>query len=397
MPRRVAVLVVVLLSLVVWPPERVAPAAAGIAVVVVGWVAWLVVAPRASAERVPQTGRRLVAVTASLAVVSLAGGALLGSRITESGFAVAVVVCLAAGRDLGAVPAGIVWLAGAVGTALGLIGAPVTGLGTETALGYTAGLAAAALVGLLRGARDDARAERERTARALLEASERTRTEQVRAAALAERARIAREVHDVLGHSLGSLALQLEVVGALLEDDDGDPATRVEALRRVRAAHDLAASGIEETRRAVHALRVDAPPLPDALTALAQGARHGGQTVDVRIVGTSRPLGADRELALLRTAQEAMVNAAKHAPGAPVTVELHYDDDATRLLVSSPLAAPAVAANSAAGAGRPLGVDSGSGLAGLRERLLLVSGGLAAGPRRAGEQQQWVVEAEVPA
>jgi signal transduction histidine kinase len=206
-----------------------------------------------------------------------------------------------------------------------------------------------------------------------------TQAERKRAAALAERTRIAREIHDILAHSLGDLAIQLEVADALLTDG-GD---RTGALDRVRRAHRLAAAGLVETRRAVHALHSDTPPLPDALAVMVGAYREADSDVSLEVTGSPRPLPAAAGLALVRAAQEALVNAHKHAAGSPVTVLLDYGPEHTLLTVRD-------GAGDAAAPGD--GTSGGLGLAGMRERLRLVGGSLTAGPLAGG----WTVRAEVP-
>ncbi len=344
-------------------------------VVAAAWVAWTVLDPLSTRRPGALPGRRRVAVVTLLAVVAC-GASFVAAR-TEVGwvFALAVIAAVAAGRDAGIAGGLAVFLAGTAGVQLGLLAAGVTSW--SAVLGYPAGLLSAVLVGVLRATRR----EREEQSRRLL-------TEQARGAALAERSRIAREVHDVLAHSLGGLAIQLEVADALLSGDgDLDAGARAAVRQRVRTAHDLATAGLEDTRRAVHALRVDTPPLPDSLAALAAGAGGSGTEVSLRVAGRPRPLGAG-EVALLRTAQEAVVNAGKHAPGSPVAVELSYRDTDTELVVTD---TGTRCTTSAAAALRT--VDGGYGLAGLRERLELAGGSLAAGPHGAG----WRVTARVPA
>ncbi|HJP80054.1 MAG TPA: histidine kinase [Pseudonocardiaceae bacterium] len=216
--------------------------------------------------------------------------------------------------------------------------------------------------------------------RQLLEQTRRAQHEQARAAALGERTRIAREMHDVLAHSLGALGVQLELAEALLEDKN-DPAA---ALARVRRARRLAAEGLTEARGAVAALRDDVPPLPDAITELITGFRRDHQVnAEFTVRGEPRAISSSATVPLLRTAREALTNAAKHAPGAPVAVLLTYHARLIRLAVSN--AAPT----------RPViprdGV-SGYGLTGMRERLALVGGTLAAGPDTTGNGWQVVAE-----
>ncbi|SDM19854.1 Histidine kinase [Nonomuraea maritima] len=211
----------------------------------------------------------------------------------------------------------------------------------------------------------------------------RAQQDRARAMALDERARIARELHDVLAHSLGALGVQLEVAEAMLTER-GDVEGAVARIRRSRA---LAREGLVEARSAVAALREDVPPLPDALSLLvAEHRRDHDVPAELRATGTRRPITPAAEVCLLRTAREALTNAARHAPGEPVSVGLGYGDGAVRLVVRNPC--PAV----------PSGPDSrvtppsGHGLQGMRERLALAGGTLLAG--QVGDL--WEVRAEVP-
>jgi signal transduction histidine kinase len=207
---------------------------------------------------------------------------------------------------------------------------------------------------------------------ALAEETRLAHEEQTRSAALGERARIAREIHDVLAHSLAALTVQLETADALLEGGRAEQA-RGSVLR----AGQLAREGLAETRRAIGALRGETMPLPELLDALAAGYRTDfGVPAVVRVEGLPCELGADTSLALYRSAQEAMTNVRKHAPGAPVRVDLRYVPDGVSLRVAN--GAPPV------GASRPLaGAGGGYGLTGLRERAQLGGGAFDAGP--AGE------------
>jgi signal transduction histidine kinase len=228
------------------------------------------------------------------------------------------------------------------------------------------------------------RAHAEQTA-ALMANLEQLQAEQSRAAALDERNRIAREIHDVLAHSLGSLGVQIQAAQALLTDQ-GDIERAVAILNQARRA---ATDGLTETRRALQALRADTPPLPDALANLgASHQRHYAARVDFDLTGQPRALSADANLALTRTAQEALVNTAKHAPHQPVRITLDYQLDCTTLSVANPFAA----GNGANGRGELESVNGGYGLAGMRERLLLIDGSLSAGP----DHGDWVVTAQVP-
>ncbi|WP_324193828.1 sensor histidine kinase [Nocardia blacklockiae] len=211
----------------------------------------------------------------------------------------------------------------------------------------------------------------------LLEQTRRAQHEHARAAALDERARIAREMHDVLAHSLGALTVQLEVAEGLL-GEKGDVAG---ALARLRQSRRLAADGLAEARGAVAALRSDVPPLPEALHELVEGYRRDHHLrVSCRVDGPPRSIGPAATVSLLRTAREALTNAGKHAPGEAVAVTLEFLPDRVRLTTRNPLAAK-----------ESTGPD-GYGLTGMRERIALVGGTLSAGPDGDG----WLVAAEVP-
>ncbi|MEW9526929.1 sensor histidine kinase [Microbispora sp. NPDC049125] len=190
-----------------------------------------------------------------------------------------------------------------------------------------------------------------------------TRTAEAREAVLAERARIAREIHDILAHSLSAQIVHLEGARLLLRADRAG-----EALERVDRARELAKSGLEEARRAVSALREDVPPLTEALRALAEEFRVAtGQECVVEVSGAERRLPAEAALAVIRTAQEALTNVRRHAPGSPAAVRLGFDDGTCELEVANP-------------AGDPPGSPGGGyGLMGMRERAELLGGTLETG------------------
>ena len=221
---------------------------------------------------------------------------------------------------------------------------------------------------------------------ALLDQAEELREQQRQVAVLDERARIAREIHDVLAHSLGALGIQIQAARALLTDHQ-DPGRAVEVLA---VAQRMASDGLGETRRAVHALRTDTLPLDEELARMAatHEQRHGS-TVTLTVTGAAVPLPADRTLALLRTAHESLTNAAKHAPHRPVAVDLLYGDEDVTLTLTNALGGPP---GRAAGTPDFRTVDGGYGLTGMRERLLLLDGTLAAGP----DEGRWTVTARVP-
>lgn len=276
----------------------------------------------------------------------------------------------------------------AAGSDLGLgIGLTVTGLGivATVATGLVSGAGAIVTVGYsgvqvlaftfgrnLQGNRVHA------------QQADQLREEQARTATLDERTRIAREIHDVLAHSLGALGLQIQLARALLTDQH-DEARAVDVLTQ---AQRMANDGLNETRRAIHVLRGETLPLADGLAALSASHQqyHGAQVI-FKVSGDVRPLPPDAQLAITRTAQEALVNSAKHAPRQPVEMHLDYADTSTSLTVRNPL-------DASGHAHKPqLATANGRyGLAGMRERLLLLHGTLSAGP----DGGEWVVAATVP-
>jgi len=287
-----------------------------------------------------------------------------------------VIAVIAAGTRGSRTEGWIVWAVGVAATA-GV--ALARGGNGWTIAGYTAALLVSLLVGLNRRAH---RIQAEQ-AQALAARSEQLREERARTAALDERTRIAREIHDVLAHSLGALGFQIQLAQAVLTDTHDEPRA-VELLEQARR---MATDGLAETRRAVHALRGQTPPLPQGLADLGADhqRRHGAQ-VSFTVVGDPRPLAPDAGLALTRTAQEALVNAAKHAPHQPVQIRLDYSGADTSLVVTSHLRAEGQDNGAFAT------VNGGYGLTGMRERLLLLDGTLSAGARGG----DWVVEAKVP-
>jgi signal transduction histidine kinase len=188
---------------------------------------------------------------------------------------------------------------------------------------------------------------------------------------LAERSRIAREIHDILAHSLSAQLVHLEGARLLMVSGRTD-----EALDRVERARGLARSGLEETRRALATLRGDIPPMDVVLRELAEEHRVlADAACEVNIEGEPQDLDAKAGLAVIRTAQEALTNVRKHAPGAKVTIGLRYPSGWCELEVTD-------------SGGRtepgPLAASGGGyGLVGMRERAELIGGTLEAGP--AGE------------
>jgi signal transduction histidine kinase len=218
--------------------------------------------------------------------------------------------------------------------------------------------------------------------RQLLAELEASRRSQEEAAALRERSRIARELHDVLAHSLSGLMLQLEgarMLATMPETNGRLPA----ALDR---AHHLARAGLEEARRAVRALRDDDLPGADRLQQLAADfSRDASVEATVEITGTPRPLDSETSLTLFRVAQEALTNSRKHAQAERVRLRLDYSPDGTRLVIEDHDDAKAHGREAhAAGERQAGGEPHGYGLTGMRERAALLGGELEAAPTSDG-------------
>jgi signal transduction histidine kinase len=201
----------------------------------------------------------------------------------------------------------------------------------------------------------------------LLAELERTRAAEARAAGLAERQRLAREMHDVLAHSLSGLTLQLEGTRMLAAENVSDP--RLPAA--IERAHRLAEAGLEEAGRAIGMLRGDELPGPESLPGLAARFQHAsGTPCRYTASGEVRTLGSEARLAVYRVAQEALTNVTKHARPASVAVSLAYEPACTRLTVEDFTAAGARP--------RPAEHGGGYGLTGMRERAELLGGTLTA-------------------
>ena len=227
------------------------------------------------------------------------------------------------------------------------------------------------------------RLQEERTEQLLAELDE-TRGAELRAAALAERQRLAREMHDVLAHSLSGLVLQLEGARLLAVSDPGD----ARLAGTIDRAHQLAKNGLAEAREAIGMLRDDDLPGPGGLSALTGAfAEDTGIQCEFTEAGEPRELASAVRLALYRVTQEALTNIRKHAARPDrVDVRLTYTSDEVALAVEDMTRKGADATT----ADLPGG---GYGLTGMRERAELLGGTLSAAPTQAG----FLVELRVPA
>ena len=214
------------------------------------------------------------------------------------------------------------------------------------------------------------RVQEAQTERLLIELEE-SRGAELRAAALAERQRLARDMHDVLAHSLSGLLLQLEGARLLALASPADE----RLAGTIDRAHELAKNGLDEARRAIGMLRDDDLPGPDRLAALT-AAFQADTGVPARFSssGTPRELASAVRLALYRVTQEALTNVRKHARPERVEVRLDYLPDEVHLAVED-VGVPAAP---------PAGSEGNYGLTGMRERAELLGGTLDAAPTRAG-------------
>jgi signal transduction histidine kinase len=223
----------------------------------------------------------------------------------------------------------------------------------------------------------------EQTQRLLVELQA-SRNAEAEAAMLRERSRLARDMHDVLAHSLSALMLQLEGARMLSAHPDANG----ELPPVLDRAHHLARAGLEEARRAIAALRDEDLPGPGSLEQLAADFEHDSHVrTSLEITGSARELDSETSLTIYRVAQEALTNIRRHATPDRVEVSLSYDPDGTRLTVRDHAQTPS-SADSPGSSDR-----GGYGLTGMRERAELLGGALSADPTRDG----FSVELWIPA
>jgi signal transduction histidine kinase len=206
-------------------------------------------------------------------------------------------------------------------------------------------------------------------------------------AARGERARIARELHDVVAHHISMIAVQAETARVSV------PGMPVAGAKRLSAIGDTARAALTEMRRLLGVLREDAgadepelvpqPGLGQLNELLDQARETSGSGARLILRGAPAARDPGVELAAYRIVQEALTNARRHAPGAAVDVELHYAGDVLRLRVRDNGPGPPGEAGAAAG----------HGLSGMRERAAVVGGGLHTGPAPGGG---FLVEAILP-
>jgi len=220
----------------------------------------------------------------------------------------------------------------------------------------------------LRVRSDQAKEARQRAERAELE-----RELRARAAVADERTRIARELHDIVGHSVSVMTVQAAGVRRLLREDQEREREALLAIEETGRA------ALTEMRRLVGVLRRadDEPalvpqPSLERVAKLVEQTRDAGLPTELRIEGETTALAQGIDLTAYRLVQEGLTNALKHANATHAEVVVRYDDGTVELVVRDD------------GTGDGAGGGSGHGLVGIRERVALYGGELFAGPRAEG-------------
>lgn len=309
-----------------------------------------------------------IAMVAALSVVSIATFPV--PPVALVAFGIGIVLAVRAGAGWWA--AGCVVLAPVLPITGSLLGVTNERGGMMLGVGMTVVLGIVLIVSLARRARG------EQLRRAMESAEERRRTESER-----ERVRMARELHDVLAHSLSSISVQANVA---LHLADRQPERTRDALEGIR---DTSRAALDEVRQVLGVLRGDetGPLVPepdlDALDGVVDDARRLG--LDIEVDDTLRPRpGAAVQSAIVRIVREALTNAGRHAPGATVRVRLATDGDDALVEVRD--------TGPAAGRQPEVGAGAGRGILGMRERATLLGGSLDAHASGGG----FVVAARLP-
>ncbi len=234
------------------------------------------------------------------------------------------------------------------------------------------------ILGALLAILADALRSRQATAAALGDERERTDVERARRVGAEERARIARELHDVVAHHMSMVAVRAETAPYRIDDLSEEARTE---FTEISAA---ARESLNEIRGLLTILRSEEAPLVpepglDEAGALVEAVRRAGTEVALSISGDRRRLPATVELAAYRILQESLSNVTRHAPGESARVWIGYGDDSLDLMVANPCS-------------EDVG-DAGHGLTGMEERAAAVGGTVEARRRLDGT---FVVEASLP-
>ena len=218
-------------------------------------------------------------------------------------------------------------------------------------------------------------------AQARLEAAEREHLERTRQIVSEERARIARELHDIVAHGVSLMVLQC---GAARQTAQRDPGTATELLA---SAEEQGRQALAELQRMLGILRtteaaeIVGPQSISCVHQLVDALRAGGMRVDYRVEGQQRPLAAGLELSAYRIVQEATTNIVKHADASRAEITIRYEPDRLELWVK----------DDGKGSDRP-GISIGHGLVGMKERASLFAGSVTAGRSDSGG---WTVAAHL--
>jgi signal transduction histidine kinase len=277
----------------------------------------------------------------------------------------------------------VVAIASAMAVAALSIVAPDAASLVQGLAGFGAAVAFVAAFSWMALKQHEVRADVERLAAELARANEQLRAhaaEVEELSAARERNRIAREIHDSVGHFLTATNVQLEAARAVI---DGSPDRARVALGR---AADLTRDALAEVRGSVALLRQTSPhagSLHESLEALVERTRQGGLAAELSVGGEARTLSPPVELALYRAAQEALTNVQRHARATRVDVALRFSPEVVELSVEDD--------GVGAGEARPA---SGFGILGMTERIGAIGGRLEVG---SGEGPGFRVRVEVPA
>jgi signal transduction histidine kinase len=339
-------------------------------------------------QTVPIASRR----TAPIPVLAITGGATvassaLGFDSALGGFAVLIALYSVAAhtdRRTSAMALGVT----AVALGVAVLASVDRIVGLNVYIGNLLLYGSAWLVG------DNRRVRRAytRELEARAERLERDREAEAARAVQEERGRIARELHDVVTHSVTVMTVQASAARRVLRasPDDADTA--------LAAVESTGRDALAEMRRLLGVLRTDAPgsdldPQPglDRIDDLVTLSRAAGLPIDLEIDGDQRPLPSGVDLAAYRIVQEALTNSLKHAGRARATVHLGYEPGALDIRVTDDGRGAAATLASGSGDGDHRGARHG--LIGMRERIALYGGELEAGPRAEGG---YLVHARIP-
>jgi signal transduction histidine kinase len=227
------------------------------------------------------------------------------------------------------------------------------------------------------------RTEQARVLRARVAEAEHERAQAAAQATAEERARIARELHDVVAHSVSVMVVQTSGVRRLLNDEqhrERDALLSVEQIGRQALTEMRRMLGVMRTSEDQPAAALAPQPGLQHLDRLIAQVEEAGLPVTLRVEGERRGLSPGVDLSAYRIVQEGLTNVLKHSKGAHADVLVRFDESAVRLEISDDGTAPA-------------GDGNGHGLVGMRERVALYGGTLEAGPRDGGG---FVLRAELP-